>query len=56
MLISSAHTRSSDNLQHLTLTVDKSGERFSGDCGAVRGEEVRKACGDARSEVCAVPE
>src|SRR5918993_3966611 len=37
-------------VQHLTLAVSESRERFSGDGGTVGGEEVSEARGDARSE------
>jgi hypothetical protein len=37
-------------VQHLTLAIGESGERFSGDSRTVGGEEVSKACGDTGAE------
>src|SRR5215207_2231418 len=37
-------------MQHLTLALGESRERFSGNSGTLCGEEVSEARGDARSE------
>src|SRR5215204_2327025 len=42
-------------VQHLTLAVGESRERFSGNSRTVDGEEVSEARGDARSEDRAAP-